>query len=68
MHSLWDGIATTNSTDVFIRKYGNTFYIGIAMVILPYFDPMGKLKFQFSLSVSTQFDFYQHQSGEHVES
>ena len=30
--------------------------------------PMGKLKFQFSLSVSTQFDFYQHQSGEHVES
>ena len=32
------------------------------------FWPMGKLKFQFSLSVSTQFDFYQHQSGEHVES
>ena len=34
-----------------IRKYGSTFYIiiGIAMVILPYFGPMRKLKFQFSL-------------------
>ena len=51
-----------------IRKYGSTFYIGIAMVILPYFGPMGKLKFQFSFSISTQFHFYQHQSGEHVES
>ena len=51
-----------------IRKYGSTFYIGIAMVILPYFGPMGKLKCQFSLSVSTQFDLYQHQSGKHVES
>ena len=51
-----------------IRKYGGTFYIGIAMVILPYFGPMGKVKFQFSLLVSTQFDFYQHQNGEHVES
>ena len=29
---------------------------------------MGKLKFEFSLSVSTQFDFYQHQGGTHVES
>ena len=38
------------------------------MVIFPYFGPMGKLKYQFSLSVSTQFDFYQNQSGEHVES
>ena len=28
------------------------------MVILAYFGPMGKLKFQFSLSVSIQFDFY----------
>ena len=37
--------------------------IGIAMVILPYFGPMRKRKYQFSLSVSTQFDFYQHQSG-----
>ena len=46
-----------------IRKYGSTFYIGIAMVVLPYFDPMGKLKFEFSLSVSTEFDFYQHQGG-----
>ena len=50
------------------RKYGSTFYIGIAMVILPYFGHMGKLKLQFSLSVSTQFDLYHHQSGEHVES
>ena len=25
---------------MYIRKYGSTFYIGIAMVILPYFDPM----------------------------
>ena len=48
-----------------IRKYGSTFYIGIAMVVLPYFGPW---KFEFSLSVSTQFDFYQHQGGEHVES
>ena len=41
--------------------------IRIAMVILPYFGPMGKLKFQFSLSVSTQFDLYQHTSEVHVE-
>ena len=32
------------------------------------FWPMGKLKFELSLSVSTQFDFYQHQGGTHVES
>ena len=32
-------------------SYGSTFYTGIAMVILPYFGPMGKVKF--SLSVST---------------
>ena len=31
------------------------------MVVLPYSGPMGKLKFPFSLSVSTQFDLYQHQ-------
>ena len=37
------------------------------MVILPYIGPMGKLKIQFSFSVSTQFDLYQHQSEEHVE-
>ena len=37
------------------------------MVMLPYFGPMVKVKFQLSLSVSTQFDFYQHQSGEHVD-
>ena len=29
---------------------------------MAYFDPIGKLKFQFSLSVSTQFDLYQNQS------
>ena len=28
---------------------------------------MGKLKLEFSLSVSTAFDFYQHQGGTHVE-
>ena len=38
------------------------------MVVLPYFDPMGKVKFEFSLSISTQFDFYQHQDGKYVES
>ena len=48
---------------IYIRKYSSTFYIGIAMVVLPYFE-----KFEFSLSVSTQFDFYQHQGGTHVES
>ena len=51
-----------------LRKYGSTFYIGIAMVILPYFGPMGRLKFQFSLSVYTQFYLYHNKSGEHVES
>ena len=51
-----------------IRKYGSTFHIEIAMVVLPYIGTMGTLKFQFSLSNSTQFDFYQHQSEEHVES
>ena len=49
-----------------IRKYGSTFYIGIAMVILPYIGTMGKLKLQFSLSVSTQFDFNHRQSGENM--
>ena len=24
---------------IYIRKYGSTFYIGIAMVVLPYFGP-----------------------------
>ena len=46
-----------------IREYGSTFYIGIAMVILPHFSPMRKLKFKFSLSVFTQFDFYQTKMG-----
>ena len=52
---------------IYIRKYGSTFYIGIAMVspILAY----GKTEISvFSLSISTQFDFYQHQGGTHVES
>ena len=30
--------------------------------------PMGKQNFEFSLSVSTQFNFYQYQGGTHVES
>ena len=52
-----------------IRKYGIMLsIIGIAIVILPYVGPIRKLKFQFSLSVSTQFDLYQHRNGEHVES
>ena len=34
----------------------------IAMVVLLSIDTSGKLKFHFSLSDSTQFDFYQHQS------
>ena len=25
---------------IYIRKYGSTFYIGIAMVVLPYFGPL----------------------------
>ena len=32
-------INVTNSTFNNIRKYGSTFYIGIAMVVLPYFGP-----------------------------
>ena len=38
------------------------------MVILPYIGTMGKLKFHFSLSVSTQFDLYQHSSREQKKS
>ena len=52
---------------IYIRKYDSTFYTGIAMVILPYFGPMGN-EISFSLLISTQLDFYQHQSGEHVDS
>ena len=52
---------------IIIRKYGSTFYIGISMVVYHILAD-GKLKFQFSLSIYTQFDFYQHQDGEHVES
>ena len=33
------------------------------MVILPDLGPMGKLKFRFSLSVSTQFDLYNTKVG-----
>ena len=40
-------IPAVSDTVVFsIIKYGSTFYIGIAMVILPYFGPIGKLKFK----------------------
>ena len=43
-----------NFSHYFIRKYGSTSYIRIATYgNFPYFDPMGKLKFQFSLSIST---------------
>ena len=50
--------------DQAIKKYGSTFYIGIAMVMLL---NLYKLKFQFSLSYSIQLDFYHRQSEEHVE-
>ena len=30
---------STGHNYVYIRKYGSTFYIGIAMVVLPYFGP-----------------------------
>ena len=43
---LMDSMATLTRY-IIIRKYGSTFYIGIAMVILAYFGPMRKLKFQF---------------------
>ena len=46
-----------------IRKYASTFYIGIAMVILPYFGPMGKLKFQFHF----QFPLYLTSTNTKVE-
>ena len=47
---------------IYIREYGSTLYIGIAMVFYCTFGPMQKLKFPFSLPYSTQFQFYQHQS------
>ena len=31
---------TQNTIAIPIRKYGSTFYIGIAMVVLPYFGPL----------------------------
>ena len=34
-HNVFDG----DSYVCDIRKYGSTFYIGIAMVVLPYFGP-----------------------------
>ena len=59
-HAQYHNITIISESTVY-----STFYIGIAMVILPYFGPW---ELEFSLSVSTQFDFYQHQGGEHVES
>ena len=52
-----------------IRKYSSTFYHVYRDCYgrFALYWPMGKLKFEFSLSVSTQFDFYQHQGGTHVE-
>ena len=35
------------SVDIIIRKYGSTFYIGIAMVVLPYIGPWENLNFSF---------------------
>ena len=37
-NSTLEGIYVRNATN--IRKYGSTFYIGIAMVVLPYFGPL----------------------------
>ena len=36
---LFTGIAQIYEFLMCIRKYGSTFYIGIAMVVLPYFGP-----------------------------
>ena len=40
-----------------IRKYGSTFYIGIAMVVLPYFGPWENrnlsFRFQFPLNLTS---------------
>ena len=52
---------------IYIRKYGSTFYYRDCYGRFALYWPIGKLKFEFSLSVSTQFDFYQHQGGTHVE-
>ena len=61
MFSVVGAFINADRTIIFnIRKYGGTFYIGITMVGLPYIGTMGKLKYQFSLSDSTQFDFYQY--------
>ena len=54
-----------------ITEYGRfSIYIRIAIygrfAIIIY--ELWKLEFQFSLYDSAQFDFYQHRSGEHVES
>ena len=47
-----------------IKKYNNRDCYGHLALFWPY----GKTEISFSLSVSTQFDLYQRQSGEHVES
>ena len=37
---LWRGrLVLPKQGSIHIRKYGSTFYIGIAMVVLPYFGP-----------------------------
>ena len=57
-----------------ITEYGrfSIIYIRIAIYMYGRFAiiiyELWKLEFQFSLSDSAQFDFYQHRSGEHVES
>ena len=51
VYSVW----SWDSTCISENTVASTFYIGIAMVALPYIGTMGKLKFQFSLSDSSQF-------------
>ena len=44
---------TFNQGRILIRKYGSTFYIGIAMVVLPYFGPWESFRYQFPLNLTS---------------
>ena len=46
----------------------STVVISIEGLLWSFWPILAHGKTEISLSVSTQFDFYQHQSGEHVES
>ena len=47
----WAAPGQRENTKTVAKQYG-TFYIGIAMVILPYFGPVRKLHFQFPLNLT----------------